>query len=359
MGCAAEAALNVAIAVAWPLPAGSIRSAAVALGLSHGLLGFLAWRRHPAFERAWRAHAVGAAAWGGLMAWHLLVVLATVHGLRGDWPQGLTLALTLAAVVVGMASLPVAAWGLARWHRASDRRLPRWGAVALVGLAALRLVQWHDAARGSERPGASDAFLATVSTGWPFEGLPLAPRERTARSWPLHSIACRTPIEEGATAFVTFVSRDPDAEPLRIDCLQAPTPEEVARRTLVHLDEHAADGPLWVDLIIETTSVPAVDGFQLVESRDGVCSTVACLLPWQLAARNVFDHRELLGGLLRVDSSPPERDLVAMLEPRRQGSLETALRRFSTRRWSATSMAGPLVSGGEPPVSRPRRRGTR
>ncbi len=279
---------------------------------------------------------VAAAAWlvvGGVQLASLAVSLHATGSLvaRQAWPY---LALGVGALVALTA--PALAWSALGAEAREKGRFPRGGLLLLAGLVAFRLGFVYVTGRGHSLLDERDAddLAERVARADVLENLPEPERGRPITLAQLEPIPCVRRLDELPTLFVTYPTRANDIAMSRSACLQEADLGALEASLRRHLSRSAARGPVRVDLVVRTAELaasPLTASWSLGDGHAGVCSAVACLLPWQLGQRAAFDASGFSFAGRTVPLGPTPDRLVTWLEPRRVGSGSAQLWRIETR----------------------------
>jgi hypothetical protein len=140
-------------------------------------------------------------------------------------------------------------------------------------------------------PASIDDALSGALAGLPFPAL-----ARTPALFTRDPVSCPGPISTaGATLFLGYIAAQQaprsDLAPRHV-CIQAPSLDEALADARRELDRERAGGPVLVDVVRSTRSLPdagpLLGAVVLRPGLDGVCSGARCLTPMQLVGLDQF-----------------------------------------------------------------------
>lgn len=241
-----------------------------------------------------------------LIAWRITSWLALLVFAWGTWAvfssswyliqlyeglgQGLSAALVGVWAILGLVTVPMAAWGLVRTKGTSLRwplRLTLGGVTILSLLGASEPRVSHEPAQTSRD---WDELVRTKIA--PVLGsLPSVSSDTPEWSGALvkHTTSCDAPPHEVLTVFAFYRNREAK---LVSSCVQAPSQRELADAVARVLSDSAARDLVLLDRVTASRPVhehsPLLDPLMWRPGVDGGCVGARCLAPWQLVGRGSF-----------------------------------------------------------------------
>ncbi len=311
-----HAAVFVAMAVVLPWKTSYAFSVPLfALGALHLVVLALAFAKKPRlFLRAWAVLSLGSLVFLLALSVSILSSALYLAELYAGIGPGLAAGLFGFWCLAVLFTLPISWWGLAlAWPELRPRRAPRVGAAVLVVLVLPVALVVSRTARAerlvSDEPGLEKRFVDVVQRHLAAEKRAEEDADKAddkkRKKPPVRPLSAKKVSEcadgIGERPLTLFVAASAK-KGMTHACLQADSPEELAKKLAAHLERgDVSNGAVKLDLVTSVHPLSSVhvllDALKLRPGRDGVCANERCLLPWQLVALSAFNAERPLPGV--------------------------------------------------------------
>jgi hypothetical protein len=301
--CLGHAALFSWAAAALPWRPGTTFSVSLALlVVLHVATAVTALLQKPKWLRwSWRALSVVSALTFLIMGWSMAAAAIYVGKLYLRLGPSVSSGIIIAAIVLGLLTVPIAIWGALRtWpERTRATRKVGIGASLVAALSFLTLPLAGNAARAESVPLVDSALTSDVTNLLEdfARRTPVGAPQTVAGAGPA---TCDDPI--GRERLTLLAAYSPRTGEPRSTCLQGRTARELKRKLKRLLQRRARAGTTVVIDLVKAVKpleqgVPLLDALEVRPGLDGVCEEQRCLTAWQLTLSDVFSANHPLPSL--------------------------------------------------------------